>query len=480
MYCYCLEQFNLINIKVNDIVFDDGEKWCRDWLQIYTLVNSFTYIISLGISTVNVILKIILRYVSRLERAHTKTQETYSSMVKLFAVQYINTGIIILVVNLNLGIYIDWFPIFSGRYREFSVDWYRVVGSTLTLTMILNIFTPYLSYYGWLFLNVTKRCCDRRCSCDEKRTKKIIQKDYEDMYIGPEFLMEFRLSQILTNNFVTITYSAGIPFLYMVQFSSLFITYWLDKMLFLKYYKKPPSYDVNLTLDSIKLLKYAVLIHFIIGFIMYSNSTILSSRFYENSDFFTFINSNNYYFNATRFAQLHTSIYAGAFAVLCVLYCLKEAIVSCLMCCFKLICTGIKDRLLKLKSISDDFYEELPVFQLFKILEVAIKEKKEYEDNNKNGHFRNSDSILLFLQKLEKKISDMDHIRLKYISDNNIEELDRKKALEELIKKAKDEHVASRINTTLFTYDVKDIDIYNGVTDVQKFIREREKTKKAQ
>mmetsp|Transcript_16493 Transcript_16493/g.11841 ORF Transcript_16493/g.11841 Transcript_16493/m.11841 type:complete len:380 (+) Transcript_16493:1490-2629(+) len=302
MYCYCLEQFNLIGIAVDDIVFEDGQKYCLDWLSIYTLVNSFTYIISLGISTINVILKIILRWISKLERAHTKTQETYSAMLKLFLVQYINTGVVILLVNLNLGIYINWFPIFSGRYREFSVDWYRVVGSTLTLTMLINIFTPYLSYYGWVSLNMFKRCCDRKCTCDRRKTKKVIQKDYENLYIGPEFMMEFRLSQVLTNTFVTLTYSAGIPVLYMVQFISLFITYWLDKLLFFSYYRKPPTYDVNLTLDSVMLMKYAVVIHFVIGFIMYSNSTVLSSNIYEKANFFEFLNSNSYFFNPNRFS----------------------------------------------------------------------------------------------------------------------------------------------------------------------------------
>lgn len=56
-------------------------------------------------------------------------------------------------------------------------------------------------------------------------------------------------------------YSSGIPMLYVINFLSLFITYWLDKilcmispqitLLVLKYYKKPPQYDINLTLKSL-------------------------------------------------------------------------------------------------------------------------------------------------------------------------------------------------------------------------------------
>ena len=57
-----------------------------------------------------------------------------------------NTGLIILLVNVNLNLNLPSnFPIFAGEYREFNVQWYRVVGSTLTLTMLLNVFTPHVN-----------------------------------------------------------------------------------------------------------------------------------------------------------------------------------------------------------------------------------------------------------------------------------------------------------------------------------------------
>lgn len=37
----------------------------------------------------------------------------------------------IFVVNLNLGIKISNFPIIAGDYDEFTVDWYRVIGTTI-------------------------------------------------------------------------------------------------------------------------------------------------------------------------------------------------------------------------------------------------------------------------------------------------------------------------------------------------------------
>jgi hypothetical protein len=48
---------------------------------------------------------------------------------------------VIFLVNAQLGIKIQNFPIFAGQYDEFTVDWYRMIGSTIVsdknITIIL-------------------------------------------------------------------------------------------------------------------------------------------------------------------------------------------------------------------------------------------------------------------------------------------------------------------------------------------------------
>tara|TARA_B110000285_G_C14850081_1_gene479516 strand:- start:8 stop:193 length:186 start_codon:yes stop_codon:yes gene_type:complete len=38
------------------------------------------------------------------------------------------------------------FPIFNGKYKKFGIEWYEVVGSTIFVTMIMQIFAPNVSY----------------------------------------------------------------------------------------------------------------------------------------------------------------------------------------------------------------------------------------------------------------------------------------------------------------------------------------------
>lgn len=64
---------------------------------------------------------------SQLEMSHTKTQQIYSSTIKMFIVQFTNTALIILLVNWNLASTYNLptnFPILTGQYDNFSEDWY--------------------------------------------------------------------------------------------------------------------------------------------------------------------------------------------------------------------------------------------------------------------------------------------------------------------------------------------------------------------
>jgi hypothetical protein len=133
---------------VADITFTlSGEQHCKVWLENYTLTNAMIFIMAAGIILINIILKLVLRKLSQFEKRHTKTEEISASTIKMFIAQLINTGIIIMIVNANLNLddLPDSFPIFNGSYAEFDIEWYKNVGTTIALTMVLTIFSPHLA-----------------------------------------------------------------------------------------------------------------------------------------------------------------------------------------------------------------------------------------------------------------------------------------------------------------------------------------------
>lgn len=64
-----------------------------------------------------------------------------------------------------------FFPIFAGRFEDFTVEWYKNVGATISLTMFINVFTPHIGGIVALIKNYLMQCKDRGCSKDVRRTK---------------------------------------------------------------------------------------------------------------------------------------------------------------------------------------------------------------------------------------------------------------------------------------------------------------------
>merc|ERR1719183_2497281 len=95
-----------------------------------------------------------------LERRISLTEIATSKMWKLFVAQFVNTGILLLVVNLNLydvGALLRFerwihssgassLPILGvfikGRFDDFLAQWYDVVGAALVIQALIFIFTP--------------------------------------------------------------------------------------------------------------------------------------------------------------------------------------------------------------------------------------------------------------------------------------------------------------------------------------------------
>ena len=134
---------------------------------------------------------------------------------------------------------------------------------------------PMANLMFW-FMGSCKRCCDRGCSCDMRKTKKIIQEEYEEQYLGPIFQFENRYSQLIAMLFIILMYSSAIPILYVSGLLICLTMYWSDKFLFLRHYRLPPRYGRDLASRSISMMEYAIVLHLIIGCYMLSNETIFS------------------------------------------------------------------------------------------------------------------------------------------------------------------------------------------------------------
>jgi hypothetical protein len=157
---------------------------CVDWVQSYILSTAVSSSTAFLIEIVNEILIVIIvcKVKKKLkisigssvfQRFVSKTHEKVSTVPKLFLFEWINTVLLLLLVNskipeLSLP---DGFPIFNGKFIDFDSSWYRAVGSTITLTMVINICMPLIVERLLYSFKSCRRCRDRGCTRDEKKTK---------------------------------------------------------------------------------------------------------------------------------------------------------------------------------------------------------------------------------------------------------------------------------------------------------------------
>lgn len=143
-----------------------------------------------------------------------------------------------------------------------------------------------------------------------------------------------RYAQILSAFFITMMFSAGIPSLYIVLIIQMVVLFWLDKrncksilflrlLLVLTHMRKPPRYGIELSEMTRKLFQWALLVHLLFAFFMFSNVHIFSDSKTmllekESKENYTFIGS--LFKSSVRLVQKHSQVYISFLIAIYVLF----------------------------------------------------------------------------------------------------------------------------------------------------------------
>ena len=111
---------------------------CLDWLQNYFFEKFSAYAIAAAIAVINILQLAVFKIIVNFEKHHFISNNLTSLMLKMFTAQYMNIGCILLMIyadarHLDLP---EDFPILQGSYKKFKPKWYKVVGSTICVTML--------------------------------------------------------------------------------------------------------------------------------------------------------------------------------------------------------------------------------------------------------------------------------------------------------------------------------------------------------
>ena len=242
---------------------------CKDWINKMDITSSVYILNYFVIFIFNIFTLKIIPIVVKLEKKKTIMEERASVFKKVFISSLFINCLSPIITNIylnsksfeknkKLGKY---FPILNGEQITFNSKWYYYVSTTITINLILGIFVPYIiDFIKWSFKFCFRKCCYRNLHLQKDKYKFLY------WFIGPEFRIEVKLgfqlslfcSCLISGFFITNPISIFIMLLLT------FISFYLDKILFLYYCKTPINYNQKINKLYMQILYIFIMISFLI------------------------------------------------------------------------------------------------------------------------------------------------------------------------------------------------------------------------
>jgi len=263
--------------KDGDKPVDMCAKFSSDQLNSKILGQSVAFIII----AVNLILKTVIIKGITWVGEDTNSEQLSSITNGVFAAQFFNTGILLLLVNGNMSEHQPKFitKYIQGPFFDYMPDWYSNVGYKIVQTMIINAIMPYIGLATAFIVPALKRKLDRKFSSDVYKTKKTSFAAYKDLYGGADYVIHFKYSGILNIMFITMMYGVGMPILFFLAVVNFINQYICERTIIAYAMKQPPALDDKLTKNCVDMLKWAPLLWLFNGYWMLSNKQIFQNEY---------------------------------------------------------------------------------------------------------------------------------------------------------------------------------------------------------
>lgn len=273
LYCFCS---SALTSSIQTYGFIDGPKslWnnipCRGFTKDYLIKNAFIVLAAAIVVIVNFLLDNILRMFAVFERHTSESARTITVAVRMFGAQFLNTALIVIVVNASLGL--NDVPVagelLNGKYKDFERGWYPTVGMGITTTMLLNAFLPQITLFGQMYVvSPIYRWYKRRSVRTQAKMDKL--------YAGPTFDISERYPMVLNSVFVTMVFCGGSPVLLFIAAVTTAGMYWFDKLSILHLYSVKTTYDEMLGEVTLQALPWTLVLHLGFSAWMYGNTDLL-------------------------------------------------------------------------------------------------------------------------------------------------------------------------------------------------------------
>mmetsp|Transcript_77143 Transcript_77143/g.218305 ORF Transcript_77143/g.218305 Transcript_77143/m.218305 type:complete len:1105 (-) Transcript_77143:145-3459(-) len=288
LHCYCKQQEKIVGkVQFRSPPYSglQSKQLCEQWIWHQSLASGLLVGSVAVVCLLNQVLVLIFTYLVTWERHDTMTSQNTSQFIKLLFCQFLNTALLILLVNATDYGLLDnvWIvkvlQFLNGNYSDFDSDWYAAVGSGLTLTILMQVFTVTVPQLVMAY-------CVNPVVIWFYRRGVVTQKALNSVYMLPEWYLSNRIAETTSTIFVIVMYSGGMPFLNVVGCLYCCLAYWIDKWALLKGSRQPPAYKADMLRHSAALFPVAAFFHTVIALWAFGNQNIFPSGFSGLKEFF--------------------------------------------------------------------------------------------------------------------------------------------------------------------------------------------------
>ena len=253
--CYCLSSNDRNNLVMDYIMGNEEgeENFCKP---VYDqIIRELVVMIGTVITTTvtNLILMTSADLFSKFERHKTYSGTEANAAKYTFAALFVNQAMVPLIIYSFIEV-LEGFPVlFQGEYTDFETAWYNKVMVTIMSTAMVNIVAFPMGAAMPNIIAMVQRWFTGCCAHSQKKLN--------EMYVPSEFSLAKRYGQMLCALFYTIIFLSAAPPLIpgaCILFMALYVT---DKMILLKFSKRPPMYDHKLNAQFLKFAPYAAWVH---------------------------------------------------------------------------------------------------------------------------------------------------------------------------------------------------------------------------
>lgn len=415
--CYCQQILDSHGEVAMNVLFEDQNKHCLSWFNTSTVSYLMSVWVAIYFAGFNLLVQVLLNWCGSLQRSKNMYAKQRTQTALIFCSQFFNMCVIYLICHVQFkDLSQRTEVVLAGTFSDFTSRWYQVVATPIVLLMLFQIVTPHFGLLLYIAQGF-RRCFDRKITFDDRITRQVIQRDYEDLYTGPSFDLQVRLSQILFLVFTCLTFSSGLPILYPIAFVTLFVMYWVDKFLLLRFYRLTPGFTKHLSNFVVQQLPFALFFHFLFGFFMFSYPNLLHST--PVTEWLGISNPNSplfSYLNTYRLQQLHMVIY------LCV--CLSVSTLILFEQQARRLWSGLEDT--RMLTFSNDIYQDLNFSQLYIELKKTIFEYQRLKYLIKAGRYTQHqlDKYVNKYVNLVKRNQKNIYNRLLWLSEQHIDRIE--------------------------------------------------------